>query len=174
VYPSRHWRPKRGFPLAVIYNSFDGKDAVFGRVMRHYNDTVVESRIREHLDGAKPTKGLVTLFESLLDEPDDKAFGCLLTNSAIEFAGSDTFASAEIRQGFERFLSAFSAALMGIRGADRDVVGRTFEAISKRCAGYALRDSRSQEPPQQDIGALASAWERRQRDDGGDQLCHVG
>lgn len=114
-----------GLSSGSIYNSFGSKDALFGRVMRHYNDTVVENRIREHLEGAKPTEGLVTLFESLLDEPDDKAFGCLLTNSAIEFAGSDTFASAEIRQGFERFLSAFSAALMSVRGADTDAVGRT-------------------------------------------------
>lgn len=113
-----------GLSSGSIYNSFGGKDAVFGRAMRHYNDTMVEKRISEHLDGVTPTEGLVALFESLLDEPNDGAFGCLLTNSAIEFAGSDTIASAEIRRGFERFLSAFNAALMDVRGADPDAVGR--------------------------------------------------
>jgi AcrR family transcriptional regulator len=114
-----------GLSSGSIYNSFGGKNAVFQRVLSHYNDTVVDKRISEHLSNAEPIEGLITLFESLLDEPDDAAFGCLLTNSAIEFSGSDTIASAEIRQGFERFLSAFRTALMTVRGADPDAVGRT-------------------------------------------------
>lgn len=114
-----------GLSSGSIYNSFGGKDAVFRRVLSHYNDTVVEKRISEHLDGAKPAEGLITLFESLLDEPNDGAFGCLLTNSAIEFSGSNTIASAEIRQGFERFLSAFRTALMTEGGANPDAVERT-------------------------------------------------
>lgn len=109
-----------GLSSGSIYNSFGGKDAVFGRVMRHYNDTVVETRISEHLGGAKPDEGLISLFESLLDEPGGNAFGCLLTNSAIEFAGADTLVTAEIRRGFERFQSAFNEALTGAGGVNPD------------------------------------------------------
>lgn len=121
-----------GLSSGSIYNSFGGKDAVFDRVMRHYNDTVVDKRIAEHLAYAKPTMGLIALFESLLDEPDDGAYGCLLTNCAIEFAGSETAASAEIRRGFERLLLAFNAALMDARGADPNAVQR----ISLRLLAY--------------------------------------
>ncbi|MBL4767508.1 MAG: TetR/AcrR family transcriptional regulator [Rhodobacteraceae bacterium] len=114
-----------GLSSGSIYNSFGSKDAVFGRVLHHYNDTVVEKRIAEHLDGAEPTEGLISLFESLLDEPDDRAFGCLLTNSAVEFAGPDTIASVEIRRGFDRFLSAFGAILMNVPDANPDAVQNT-------------------------------------------------
>lgn len=114
-----------GLSSGSIYNSFGSKDAVFTRVMRHYNDTVVEKRISTHLEGAKPVAGLIALFESLLDEPDDGAFGCLLTNSAIEFAGSDADAVAEIRRGFERFISAFNSTLVSLNGDDPVTVQRT-------------------------------------------------
>lgn len=107
-----------GLSSGSIYNSFGGKDAVFARALRHYNDTVVEKRINVHLAGANPTQGLISLFESLLDEPDDGAFGCLLTNSAVEFAGSNTIASAEIRLGFDRFLSAFNTVLKSLPGVN--------------------------------------------------------
>jgi len=55
-------------------------------------------RIREHLDVAKPIKGLISLFESLLDEPNGNAFGCLLTNSAIEFAGPTYFGILDVQR----------------------------------------------------------------------------
>lgn len=113
-----------GLSSGSIYNSFGGKAAVFERALRHYNETVVENRIREHLDVLQPLEGLVSLFESLLDEPDDKAFGCLLTNSAIEFAGSDTLANAEIKSGFDRFLSAFKVVLTDDLGAEPEEAER--------------------------------------------------
>jgi AcrR family transcriptional regulator len=114
-----------GLSSGSIYNSFGDKAAVFQRVMRHYNKTVVEKRIREHLDGVTPTEGLIALFESLLDEPDDGAFGCLLTNSAIEFAGSNTGTDVEIGSGFEQFLSAFKTTLMSVEDVDPDTAQRS-------------------------------------------------
>lgn len=103
-----------GLSSGSIYNSFGGKDAVFLRALNHYNTTVVEKRIRIHLDNKSSVDGLISLFESLLDEPNDGAFGCLLTNSAIEFAGSGTIASQKISDGFDRFLTAFKVVLLAI------------------------------------------------------------
>lgn len=103
-----------GLSSGSIYNSFGGKDEVFKRVLDHYNDVVVAKRIREHLDNEEPISGLISLFQSLLEEPDDGAFGCLLTNSAIEFAGNDTIATKGIKKGFDQFLIAFNTALMRI------------------------------------------------------------
>lgn len=121
-----------GLSSGSIYNSFGGKDAVFQRVLHHYNETVVAKRIRVHLDGADPVQGLVALFQSLLEEPDGGAFGCLLTNSAIELAGSDTVANAEVRLGFDRLLEAFTTALMTLPGACPD----TAKTMSLRLLSY--------------------------------------
>ena len=113
-----------GLSSGSLYNSFGGKDGIFERAMAHYNDTVVDKRIREHLTGRPPLAGLVALFESLLDEPDDQAFGCLLSNASIEFAGQEALAAPGIRSGFDRFLAAFAASLRGTPGRDEDEVAR--------------------------------------------------
>ncbi|MBL4646659.1 MAG: TetR/AcrR family transcriptional regulator, partial [Rhizobiales bacterium] len=113
-----------GLSSGSIYHSFGGKDAVFARVLSHYNDVVVAKRIREHLQNAEPMAGLISLFESLLDEPNDGAFGCLLTNSSIEFAGRENFAAAGIQQGFDLLLSAFKTALMRVPNINEDEAGR--------------------------------------------------
>lgn len=114
-----------GLSSGSIYNSFGGKEAVFVRVLHHYNENVVKKRINQHLNDSNPTRGLIALFESLLDEPANGAFGCLLTNSAIEFAGSDTAASVEIKRGFDLLLSAFAEVVKNPRGVDSDAVNRS-------------------------------------------------
>lgn len=102
-----------GLSSGSLYNSFGGKEAVFERSLSHYNETVVKKRISKHLDAARPNDGLVSLFASLLEEPGGTAFGCLLTNSAIEFAGSKS-ASLQVTFGYELFLAAFKATLLRI------------------------------------------------------------
>lgn len=114
-----------GLSSGSIYNSFGSKDAVFERALEHYNSVVVQKRIRDHLGGKGPAEGLATLFESLLDEPEDGAFGCLLTNCAIEFPGSEAKAGTEIRRGFQLLLDAFSTALLSIPGATPDAANAT-------------------------------------------------
>lgn len=109
-----------GLSSGSIYNSFGGKDAIFERCLAHYNDTVVDKRIRLHLVGREPVAALTSLFQSLLHEPDDAAYGCLLTNCSIEFAGQGSLAGASVRAGFDKFLVAFEAALMSAPDADAD------------------------------------------------------
>lgn len=101
-----------GLSSGSIYNSFGNKDAVFERVLDHYNETVVEQRIRTHLADPNPVEGLILLFQSLLEEPNDGAFGCLLTNSAIEISDRNTVARTAIQSGFTRFLEAFKATIL--------------------------------------------------------------
>ncbi len=100
-----------GLSSGSLYNSFGGKDAVFERSLTHYNETVVKNRISRHLDAQRPIDGLVSLFTTLLEETGGTAFGCLLTNSAIEFSGGKD-ASVEIRRGFDLFIAAFTATLV--------------------------------------------------------------
>lgn len=107
-----------GLSSGSIYNSFGGKDAIFERALAHYNETIVDKRIRMHLVDRDPVAGLTSLFQSLLHEPGDAAHGCLLTNCSIEFAGRDSLAGAAVSAGFDRFLGAFKAALMSAPDAD--------------------------------------------------------
>lgn len=103
-----------GLSSGSIYNSFGSKHAVFERALKHYNDAVVSTRIRRHLANSDPLLGLISLFESLLDEPDGGAFGCLLTNSAIEFPACETQVGTEIQYGFDLLQMAFAAALQNL------------------------------------------------------------
>lgn len=101
-----------GLSSGSIYNSFGSKEALFARAVAHYNQIVVRQRLLTHLQGKPAFAGLISLFESLLDEPGGKAFGCLLTNSAIEFAGQETEASAALRAGFDLLQTGFTEALL--------------------------------------------------------------
>lgn len=107
-----------GLSSGSIYNRFGGKDDVYRRVLSHYNETVVAKRIRHHLGHEDPVKGLLSLYDSLLEEPGNGAFGCLLTNSAVEFSGQDSLAGASVKTGFDMLRNAFREALMRLPGMD--------------------------------------------------------
>lgn len=109
-----------GLSSGSIYNSFGGKEEVFRRVLAHYNETVVAKRIQIHLHVTDPVAGLISLFASLLDEPGNGAFGCLLTNSAVEFSGQGSLAGASVQAGFHMFLTAFRETLMRLPGLSEE------------------------------------------------------
>lgn len=113
-----------GLSSGSIYNSFGDKDAVFERVLVHYNETVVDKRIQAHLNPSDPVGGLISLFRSLLEEPNGGTFGCLLTNSAIEFSGQDSAVGATIRDGFARLSTAFKVTILRLPDASEDIARR--------------------------------------------------
>src|SRR5260370_6206304 len=81
-----------GLSAGSIYNSFGDKRGIFLAAFGHYLKAVLEQRISTFAQPANGLSGLRQLFLSLLGEPDGETFGCLITNSAIEF-GSDDAAS---------------------------------------------------------------------------------
>ncbi len=100
-----------GLSSGSLYNSFGSKDALFAQSLTHYNKTVVAKRVREHLENQSPAQGLRTLFLSLLNEPGGTTYGCLLTNSAIEFSGQDREMTTGIRQGMDILEKGFQSTL---------------------------------------------------------------
>ncbi|HZR75717.1 TetR/AcrR family transcriptional regulator [Bradyrhizobium sp.] len=89
-----------GLSSGSIYNSFGDKRGIFLAAFEHYLHSVLERRIAQF---AKPENGLVgvrQLFLSLLREPDGETFGCLITNSAIEFGADNDAAESAIVKGF--------------------------------------------------------------------------
>ena len=71
---------------------------------------------------AKPTSGLSglrRLFLSLLREPDGETFGCLITNSAIEFGSDDTISDHAAHKGFEILERLFVGRLSAAKTSKR-------------------------------------------------------
>lgn len=78
-----------GLKAGSIYNSFGDKQGLFRAAFAHYVEHVLRARIAEHAPPEAGLAGLRALFISLMYEPDDGTLGCLITNSAVEFGGSD-------------------------------------------------------------------------------------
>lgn len=76
-----------GLKGGSIYNSFGDKAGLFEAAFAHYNQGVLCRRIADHAPEANGIRGLRKLFLSLLHEPNGETFGCLITNSAVEFGG---------------------------------------------------------------------------------------
>jgi TetR/AcrR family transcriptional repressor of nem operon len=76
-----------GLKGGSIYNSYGDKGGLFDAAFAHYNRAVLARRIADHAPEAAGLDGLRNLFLSLLREPNSESFGCLITNTAIEFGG---------------------------------------------------------------------------------------
>jgi len=112
-----------GLSSGSLYNSFGGKEEIFAKALAHYNATVVQHRIKEHLESKPPDQAIRSLFLSLLDEPGESSHGCLLTNSAIEFGTSESVAKSGVQQGLDLLENAFQVALDRMSAAHRTTSG---------------------------------------------------
>lgn len=97
-----------GLGPGSLYHAFGSKEALFLAALDHYNQAVVKRRIETHLKGEAPRLELRALFLSTLKEPGGTAFGCLLTNTAVESGGGGQ-AAAKVREGFALLENAFAA-----------------------------------------------------------------
>ena len=77
-----------GLKAGSIYNSFGDKAGLFRASFGYYVEHVLKARIALHAPGEAGLAGLRRLFVSLMVEPDGGAFGCLITNCAVEFGGA--------------------------------------------------------------------------------------
>jgi len=100
-----------GLSSGSLYNSFGGKDAIFCKVLSHYNNIVVRRRVSEHLEAKPSTEGIRSLFLSLLEGSEEQSHGCLLTNSAVEFGAGDSIAQSGVQEGLEVLENGFQAAI---------------------------------------------------------------
>ncbi len=100
-----------GLVAGSIYNSFGDKSGLFAAAYGHYLKAVLQQRIDAH---ARPGKGLAgarRLFVTLLEEPRNESFGCLITNTAVEFGASDTERQDLVQAGFATLRRALQASL---------------------------------------------------------------
>src|SRR6266436_8565269 len=96
-----------GLSAGSIYNSFGDKRGIFLAAFAHYLKAVLDRRIYTFAKPASGLSGLRQLLLSLLREPDGETFGCLITNSAIEFGSDDAVCEQTVRKGFETLQRLF-------------------------------------------------------------------
>ena len=90
-----------GLSSGSIYNSFGDKRGIFLAAFAHYLQAVLERRIAQFARPQDGLAGLRQLFLTLLREPDGKTFGCLITNSAIEFGNDREITESTVLRGFD-------------------------------------------------------------------------
>ena len=119
-----------GLNAGSIYNSFGDKAGLFAAAFAHYNVAVLNRRIETFSPPERGLDGLRDLFMSLLEEPDGGAFGCLITNSAVELGQRDSVAKPLIDEGLNVLLSTFNARLRSAAQAGVLKAGIAPEAAS--------------------------------------------
>lgn len=108
-----------GLSAGSIYNSFGDKRGIFLAAFAHYLKAVLDRRIATFAKPANGLSGLRQLFLSLLREPNGETFGCLITNSAIEFGSDDVVSEQTVRKGFEILQRLFVDRLAAAKAANR-------------------------------------------------------
>lgn len=96
-----------------LYQAFGGKQALFERCMTRYGDEMIGT-LREALQASPSGLGFIRQFlESVLDEARGvcETRGCLVLNTANEFARRNPQIAQAVSQGLNRFHEVLRAAV---------------------------------------------------------------
>lgn len=97
-----------------LYQAFGGKQALFERCMTRYGDEMIGT-LRDALQASPSGLGFIRQFlESVLDEARGvcEARGCLILNTANEFACRNPQIADAVSQGLNRFHEVLQAAVV--------------------------------------------------------------
>lgn len=103
-----------GLKAGSLYNSFGDKAGLFDAAFAHYNRQVLGGRIGRHAPKEAGLDGLRALFLSLLHEPNEETFGCLITNVAVELGG-EASPHPCVADGFAMLMRTFADRLAAAR-----------------------------------------------------------
>jgi len=96
-----------------LYQTYGNKHELFQQCINHYRKTMV-SEMKQGLEQAKNGRLFIeTVFYSIADETclENGAIGCLVMNSATEFANTDKEISGLIAKATKEFTSVFITAI---------------------------------------------------------------
>jgi AcrR family transcriptional regulator len=108
-----------GISAGSLYNAYGDKRGIFLAAFAHYLKAVLEARIARFASPSQGLSGLRQLFLSLLRESDGEKFGCLITNTAIEFGADDAMSGPTARKGFDILERLFLDRLAVARSSGR-------------------------------------------------------
>lgn len=102
-----------GLKPGSFYNAFASKKTLFIRVLEHYNEQVVGTRIARYLEHKQPLNAIEEFFLSSFEPlPESKMLGCLLTNTSTEIGRSDADINAVVWAGMRQIESAFKRCIV--------------------------------------------------------------
>lgn len=100
-----------GLTSGSLYNAYGDKAGVFRAALAHYIVTIVGSRIAAFAGNSATLDDLQELYLSLLRWPQTDGFGCLVTNTAIEFGAAPSIAFDLVKDCLDRLEEAITAVL---------------------------------------------------------------
>lgn len=100
-----------------VYAAFGSKRDLFVAAARRYIDTVSAEAIERINSASSGMQGLRAYFQHLVDAMvgGQRQWGCLITNSLVEFAGRDPELSAMFQLHLARLETSFASALARAR-----------------------------------------------------------
>ena len=101
-----------GLTSGSIYNAYGDKDGLFRAALAHYVDGFVAGRLAAHAGPGATLDDLEELFLSLFREPLTDGFGCLVTNSAIEFGGAGAGTPDEVGKALNMVETSIRSVLL--------------------------------------------------------------
>lgn len=108
-----------GMVSGSIYNAFGDKAGLFRAALDHYVHGFVAERLRRFAGPDASLDDLEGLFLSVLQPPLADGYGCLVTNSIIEFGNEASQASEGIAASMVALRQAVEDVLTRELGADR-------------------------------------------------------
>lgn len=112
-----------GLTSGSIYNAYGDKDGLFRAALAHYVDGFVGRRMATHAGSSATLDDLEELFLTLFREPMTDGYGCLVTNSAIEFGAAGMSAPADVARALDMVASGIREVLAREVGPDRAETG---------------------------------------------------
>lgn len=93
-----------------LYQAFGGKQSLFRRCVVRYADQVTE-RLRAALQAAPSGRRFIEAFLHSVVKEVQQPRGCLVMNTASEFAQAEPEIAADVAQSVERFRAVLQAAV---------------------------------------------------------------
>lgn len=97
-----------GLTSGSLYNAFGDKDGLYRAALSHYVDSFVVRRIEAHAGPTATLDDLEEFFLSLFRPPMTDGFGCLVSNTAMEFG---SVANASVALALDLVDSSIHAVL---------------------------------------------------------------
>jgi TetR/AcrR family transcriptional repressor of nem operon len=106
-----------GLQPGSVYAAFGSKRDLFVAALRRYAETVSDEAVARINGAPSGLQGLREYFAHLVDAMIDgkRAWGCLITNSLVEFAARDPELAAMFEVHLARLQTSFAAALARAR-----------------------------------------------------------
>ncbi|MEM8673015.1 MAG: TetR/AcrR family transcriptional regulator [Cyanobacteria bacterium P01_G01_bin.67] len=102
-----------GINRGSLYDTFGDKRSLFLAAIAHYEETIVKNTVASLMTSDAGKQTIIDLFRGIVVgmAKEEKCYGCLMTNTAVELCPHDAEAKSKIRTHFDQIARAFKHAL---------------------------------------------------------------